>query len=63
MGGIILYTLPKSSLRDKLAAMIGDFFVYDFLVKELKMWCFNQKFKSINDQRREMANAFVARHP
>ena len=63
MGGIILYTLPKSSLRDKLAAMIGDFFVYDFLVKELKMWCFNQKFKSINDQRREMVNAFVARHP
>jgi len=42
MGGIILYTLPKSSLRDKLEAMIVDC-VYNFLVDVSRKWCFNSK--------------------
>jgi hypothetical protein len=58
MGGTILYTLPKSSLRVKLAAMF---------VKVLGIWWFVDKggvligksnYKLV--QRREMVNAFVA---
>jgi hypothetical protein len=40
MGGIILYTLPKSSLRDKLAAMIVDC-VYYFLADISTLWYLN----------------------
>ena len=44
IGGIILYTLPKSSLRDRLAAMVVDF-LYSLVVDRLTMWCFNQQVK------------------
>jgi hypothetical protein len=44
MGGIILYTLPKSSLRDKLAAMLVDV-VYCFLVNVLDIVVSIKKLK------------------
>ena len=55
MGGIILYTLPKSSFRDKLAAMIADFCVY-FPGEFFEDVLFQLTNKSINVQRREMLN-------
>ena len=46
MGGIILYTLPKSSLRDKLEAMIVDC-VYSFLVDGIKKVVFQFKMSKV----------------
>ena len=61
MGGIILYTLPKSSLRDKLAAMIDDLLCI-VAGKCVENVVFQLKCQSISGQRREMLNAFVSRH-